>query len=76
MNYVLIIGPYDSTVVGPFSTELDAQTYSRGVPTNFDAYVYTKLELDANFAQFGAVPIQSPSDTLLRNCDYAFGGEQ
>ena len=60
MLYVSVLGPYDSTYVGPFTTKEAADSYRANVPNNFDAWVVTQSELDANIKEFGEVEIQTP----------------
>lgn len=56
--YVLVIGPYDNTFFGTFNDYAEAKHWAAGVPSNFDAYVYSHEDLKANFAQFGERPIE------------------
>lgn len=64
--FVQIIGPYDSTTVGPFTTRDGAEAFKATVPSRFDGYVLTEAELDKQFIEFGLMEIESP-DT------YTFG---
>jgi hypothetical protein len=56
MYYVLVIGPYDNCFVGPF-TQRDAGQYADSVPPQFDAYVFSKAEMDANITLYGDCPV-------------------
>ncbi len=60
MTYVFVLGPYDSTLVGPFAKRELADAFRATVPNNFDAYVWTQAERDANEAEFGAIVCESP----------------
>lgn len=60
MFYVQVIGSYDSAVIGPFASVGEAVSFKTKVPANFDGYVLTQSELDANFAEFGKCDIHSP----------------
>jgi hypothetical protein len=70
-HYVNVLGSYDSTFVGPFLTHEDATRFKSRVPKQFDVWVLSQRELDANFEEFGKAKIESPH-TYDMDSDYAF----
>jgi hypothetical protein len=60
--FVQLIGPHDSTTIGPFNTREDAEAFRATVPNNFDRYVLTEAELDKQFVEFGLMKIEAPED--------------
>lgn len=60
MYYVHVIGPYDNTFVGSFSTIDAAANYLRSIDREtFSAYILTEADFNANTAEFGAVKVQT-----------------
>jgi len=60
--FVQLIGPHDSTTIGPFNTREDAEAFRATVSNNFDRYVLTEAELDKQFVEFGLMNIEAPED--------------
>ena len=67
-HYIFVLGPYDSTLIGPFRGRFKAEVYNEKVlhecldPNVFDTYIWTQADLDAKESEFGAIAIESPKD--------------
>jgi hypothetical protein len=61
--YVNVLGSYDCTFVGPFSTHEAAEAWASnekpGKP-QFDFYPMSENDMRANIAEFGECAIQEP----------------
>jgi hypothetical protein len=64
MYYLFLLGPYDSTVVGPYPSLSDAKLHRLAIIKTWkhDALVWTKAEYDANVAEFGPIEVVAPKE--------------
>lgn len=59
--YVHVVGPYDTTFVGPFLAAHRANEYLRTINREvFSAYVLTEPQFRENIEQFGVAELQPP----------------
>jgi hypothetical protein len=59
-HYIFVIGPHDSTCIGPFRGRFKAEVYNEYLhdlldPNVFDTQVWTRDEYDANVRAFGGL---------------------
>lgn len=74
-HYVHVIGPYDSTAVGPFPDRETATEFRATVPPQFDAAVIDQTRFDADVVEFGPIVAESP-DRYGFGVEYAFTGHE
>jgi hypothetical protein len=62
--YIQVVGPYDSTFVGPFTSIDIAHAYIRGLDRSiFDAYIMNEAAFQANLNTYGIAHITPPEVT-------------
>lgn len=61
--YIQIIGPYDAVFQGPYPDRPSADAAAAAIAENFDRYVVTDEERQADFDEFGPIPIVPPPQT-------------
>lgn len=62
--YVSVLGPYDQAYVGPFDSQARAEIWkgnSELISPQFDYCVITEEAMNANIAEFGPIPIETPN---------------
>lgn len=63
--YIEVIGPYDTTFVGPFTTVLHAASYLEAVDRSvFDTYIMNEAAFRASIDEFGPAPLYPPEGVV------------
>jgi len=63
-HYLFLLGPYDSTVVGPFASRLGAVWERKALKKTwkYDIHIWNQIEYDANVAEFGPIEVVAPKE--------------
>lgn len=61
MKYVFVIGPYDSTAVGPFTSDQELEDFRANLPVQFDANIWSQSDLDDNVLEYGPIELVAPT---------------
>lgn len=65
--YVQVIGPYDATFIGPFTSTATAELYADTIDDNvFDVFIMNEAAMRANVNEYGVAPLQRPEGSTLQ----------